>query len=85
MFGHRADAGRRGGAQDVVTLRTLNPLAIGVGFGGRLLDIVAPRPKPRAGVPDEFSPSSSRAVSRTPERPDVIHGQQTPIASGPSP
>ncbi len=26
-----------------------NPLAIGVTLGGLLLDIVAPRPKPRAG------------------------------------
>jgi len=27
-----------------------NPLAIGVTLGGLLLDVVAPRPKPRAGV-----------------------------------
>lgn len=35
-------------------LRTLNPLAIGAGFGGLLLDLIAPRPKPRPGKPPEF-------------------------------
>jgi hypothetical protein len=34
-----------------------NPLAIGVSLGGLLLDLVAPRPKPRAGY--------VQAVSRT--------------------
>jgi len=65
-----------------LTLRTPNPLAIGVGFGGLLLDIVAPRPKPRAGVVDESSPCSSPAVSRTPDRPDVVAQQKAPVASG---
>ena len=32
-----------------------NPLAIGVTLGGLLLDVVAPRPKPRAGLPPESS------------------------------
>ena len=41
-----------------------NPLAIGVTLGGLLLDIVAPRPKPRAGIATE-SLSSERAASRT--------------------
>ncbi len=32
-----------------------NPLAIGVTLGGLLLDVVAPRPKPRAGLTYESS------------------------------
>lgn len=43
-----------------------NPLAIGVTLGGLLLDVVAPRPKPRAGISYESSLLSQRAVSRTP-------------------
>jgi hypothetical protein len=43
-----------------------NPLAIGVTIGGLLLDVVAPRPKPRAGLSEDFSLSSDLAVSRTP-------------------
>jgi hypothetical protein len=82
MFVHRADATGGPHGEHELTLRTPNPLAIGVGFGGLLLDIVAPRPKPRAGVPDEFSPCSSGAVSRTPARPGVDHQQKTPVASG---
>jgi hypothetical protein len=37
-----------------VALAIPNPFAIGVTLGGLLLDVVAPRPKPRAGavVPD---------------------------------
>src|SRR5438445_11044484 len=43
-----------------------NPLAIGVTLGGLLLEVVAPRPKPRAGCAHELSLLSERAVSRTP-------------------
>ena len=43
----------------------LNPLAIGVTLGGQLLDLVAPRPKLRAGYRHEFSLLSLRAGSRT--------------------
>lgn len=43
----------------------LNPLAIGVTLGGLLLDVVAPRPKPRIG-PREPYPLASQAGSRTP-------------------
>ncbi len=46
-------------------LKLLNPLAIGVSLGGQLLDIVAPRPKLRAGAPQEFSLLSQRAGTRT--------------------
>jgi len=35
----------------------LNPLAIGVTIGGLLLDVITPRPKPRAGLPSELSSS----------------------------
>jgi hypothetical protein len=44
----------------------LNPLAIGVTLGGLLLDVIAPRPKPRAGFVKESSLLSKRAISRTP-------------------
>jgi hypothetical protein len=43
-----------------------NPLAIGVTLGGLLLDVVVPRPKPRAGLVREPTLLSTRAVSRTP-------------------
>jgi hypothetical protein len=42
-----------------------NPLAIGVTLGGVLLDVLVPRPKPRAGITRESSLLSPRAVSRT--------------------
>jgi hypothetical protein len=45
-----------------------NPLAIGVTLGGLLLDVVAPRPKPRYGVVRDLSPRTSAAESRTPWR-----------------
>jgi hypothetical protein len=53
-----------------------NPLAIGVSLGGLLLDLVAPRPKPRYGyVP---------AVSRTAPREERLIGEHAapPVASG---
>jgi hypothetical protein len=57
-----------------------NPLAIGVTLGGLLLDLVVPRPKPRAGCSNEPSLLSARAVARTMstaaseewERPPVV-------------
>jgi hypothetical protein len=42
-----------------------NPLAIGVTLGGLLLDMVVPRPKPRAGFVREPTLLSTRAVPRT--------------------
>ena len=38
----------------------INPLAVGVTIGGLLLDVVAPRPKPRIGP----SPTHLPAVTR---------------------
>ena len=62
----------------------MNPLAIGVSLGGLFLDLVAPRPKPRAGLAYE-SLRSSQAVPRTPWRPTRSEGYVgTPIASGSS-
>jgi hypothetical protein len=60
-----------------------NPLAIGVTLGGLLLDVVVPRPKPRAGFSYESSLLSQRAVSRTPwpALADVEY-ESPPIASG---
>ena len=61
----------------------LNPLAIGVTVGGLLLDVVAPRPKPRAGLPHEPSLLSKRAVSRTPRHDiGVQEYEGPPVASG---
>ncbi len=60
-----------------------NPLAIGMTLGGLLLEVVAPRPKPRAGCVDELSLLSERAVSRTPRTatmPEQYDG--TPVAGG---
>jgi hypothetical protein len=48
-----------------------NPLAIGVTIGGLLLDVIVPRPKPRASVPRESSLLSARTRSRTPWKPDI--------------
>jgi hypothetical protein len=60
-----------------------NPLAIGVTLGGLLLEIVAPRPKPRAGIAFESSLLSERAVSRTPRRATTIDEYDgTSVASG---
>ena len=60
-----------------------NPLAIGVTLGGLFLEIVAPRPKPRAGFALEYSLLSERAVPRTP-RPATIYDEYdgAPVASG---
>jgi hypothetical protein len=48
--------------------RLPNPLAIPMDLGGLLLDLLVPRPKPRAGLPPEASPHPQRAVPRTPRR-----------------
>jgi hypothetical protein len=42
-----------------------NPLALGVTLGGLLLDVVVPRPKPRAGLPPDVTLLSGPAGSRT--------------------
>jgi len=60
-----------------------NPLAIGVTIGGLLLDVVAPRPKPRAGHPHEPYLLSTRADPRTPQRDQTIEAyERRPVASG---
>jgi hypothetical protein len=60
-----------------------NPLAMGVTLGGLLLDVVAPRPKPRAGFSQEPSLLSKRAVSRTPRRDIAVEEYEgPPVASG---
>jgi hypothetical protein len=60
-----------------------NPLAIGVTLGGLLLNVIAPRPKPRIGPAPEPSLTRRRADPRTPwstttvgehERPRVVSG-----------
>jgi hypothetical protein len=61
----------------------INPLAIGVTIGGLLLDIIAPRPKPRVGP----APSSLPSAARRPED-TLVHAREeherTPVASGAS-
>jgi hypothetical protein len=58
-----------------------NPLAIGVTLGGLFLDLVVPRPKPRAGVPGGNPPLG--AVSRTPRHgPDFEEQEGASIAGG---
>jgi hypothetical protein len=59
-----------------------NPLAIGVTLGGLLLDVIAPRPKPRAGIAYEPSLLSTPAVSRTVRGPQVAQYDGPPVASG---
>ena len=59
-----------------------NPLAIGVTLGGLLLDVVAPRPKPRAGLAYESSLLSTRVVSRTPWPAATNGGHDGPPTAG---
>ena len=60
-----------------------NPLAIGVTLGGLLLDVIAPRPKPRAGHSPELSLLSERSVPRTPRHDSAIEAYDgPPVASG---
>jgi hypothetical protein len=61
-----------------------NPLAIGVTLGGLFLDIVVPRPKPRAGFAPESSLLSKRANPRTPLPATVDEHDGPPVASGSS-
>jgi hypothetical protein len=58
-----------------------NPLAIGVNLGGLFLNIVAPRPKPRAGFEHRTS-SPVPAVPRTPWRDRGEEQEVRPIAGG---
>ena len=92
-LGHRADhapprdehpsrhAANREAPKEVNQLP--NPLAIGVTLGGLLLDVLVPRPKPRAGCAVEPPLLSTRADPRTPRE----HGVESeydgpPVASG---
>jgi len=62
----------------------MNPLAIGVSLGGLFLDLVAPRPKPRAGLAYE-SLRSPQAVPRTPWQSTAFEGYVgASVASGSS-
>lgn len=62
----------------------MNPLAIGVSLGGLLLELVAPRPKPRAGSAYE-SLRSAQAVPRTPWHDHAFEEYAgAPVAGGSS-
>jgi hypothetical protein len=54
----------------------LNPLAIGVTLGGLLLDVVAPRPKPRAGYQLPAGPRTPQGAAMDEQN------EGSPIASG---
>jgi hypothetical protein len=62
----------------------LNPFSIGVTLGGLLLDVVAPRPKPRPGCEYEPSLLSPRGDSPTPRRAtiDIEQYDRPTVASG---
>jgi len=59
-----------------------NPLAIGVTLGGLFLDVVVPRPKPRAGFAHESFLLAPRAGSRTPRHEAAHEEYETPPAAG---
>jgi hypothetical protein len=59
-----------------------NPLAIGVTLGGLLLDVLVPRPKPRAGFAREPFLLSPRAVSRTPHHESAHEEYDNPPLAG---
>jgi hypothetical protein len=59
-----------------------NPLAIGVTLGGLLLDVLVPRPKPRAGFAREPSLLSARAASRTPRHEAAHEEYENPPVAG---
>ena len=93
-LGHRAHAARAAEAHAYCVACDLrnhlkevkqlpNPLAFGVTLGGLLLDVVVPRPKPRAGLPQEPSLLSERTVPRTPSRDATIEAYDSlPVVSG---
>ncbi len=60
----------------------LNPLAVGVTLGGQFLDVIAPRPKPRAGSPVEPSLLSQRTVTRTARGAAVGEFGGRPVGGG---
>jgi hypothetical protein len=59
-----------------------NPLAIGVALGGLLLDVLVPRPKPRAGFARESSLLAPRAGSRTPQHEAAREEHENPPTAG---
>jgi hypothetical protein len=59
-----------------------NPLAIGVTLGGLLLDVIAPRPKPRAGFVREPHLLSAHPVSRTPWHEAAYEEYDNPPVAG---
>lgn len=59
-----------------------NPFAAGITLGGLLLDVVAPRPKPRFGPAVEPSLLSIHAEARTPRRVRSQEHDGSPDADG---
>lgn len=60
----------------------INPLATGVTFGGLLLDILFPRPKPRVGVPPanlRGAPAAGPVGPRTAWEDREVH-ERSPVA-----
>ena len=67
-------------ADDVVRVdkevRLLNPLAIGVTLGSLLLDLVVPRPKPRAGYAYESLRSAPAVAALIASRQGELSGSE---------
>jgi hypothetical protein len=59
-----------------------NPLAISVTLGGLLLDVLVPRPKPRAGFAREPYLLAPRTVSRTSQHEAGHEGHDMSPAAG---
>jgi hypothetical protein len=59
------------------------PLAIGVTLGGLLLDVIAPRPKPRTGPAPEPPLTGRRPDPRTPRSTMTVEEhERLPVVSG---
>lgn len=59
-----------------------NPLAIGVTLGGLLLDVLVPRPKPRAGIGPDSLPSALRYRLEDTSAYPFERCERPPVASG---
>lgn len=66
--------------------QVLNPLAIGATLGGLLLDVIAPRPKPRLGAPmvDLSSHHHARVEDTAAADGTIEEHDAAPVAGGPS-
>jgi hypothetical protein len=59
-----------------------NPLAIGITLGGLLLDVIAPRPKPRGGFATESFLLTRGRLEDTGRATMIEEHDGEPVASG---